>query len=112
MAHKDRWPSNRIRVVVAAPACECSEVPVALNELGERNMVGVAVAHVSALREWGDDDQGNPCSVAKEIERLNVSGVPVAAAFVESYEDCGALPGFRTGLNGINDFLCEPFEDV
>ncbi len=75
-------------------------------------MVGVAVAHVSALSEWGDDDQGNPRSVSKEVERLYIAGVIVSAPFVEGDEDRSALPSFRTGLDGINNLLGEAFENI
>ena len=67
---------------------------------------------VASLSVGRDDDQRDAGAVAEEVERLNVSGVVVAAAFIEGDEDCGVPPQFGLALHGIDDFLGEAFEEV
>src|SRR5215470_5676697 len=50
-------------------------------------VVVVAVHHVAAAREPGDDNQRNPGAVAEEIKRLKEPRIPVTAALVEGNEE-------------------------
>jgi hypothetical protein len=68
----------------------------------------------ACVRPWGAHARrGRPCCSAvprstggfraEEIGRLDVTGVPVAAAFVEGDENSGRGPQFLIGLHGVND---------
>ncbi len=59
-----------------------------------------------------NDDRRNTSAVTEEVERLNVSRVVVAAAFVEGHDDGGAGPEFRIGFYAVDDLLHEAFEQV
>src|SRR5579863_221186 len=63
----------RVREVVTAAAGERIQAPVSLDELQDRDVVGIAVVDVPATGEVGDDHQRNAWSVAEEIERLDVA---------------------------------------
>jgi hypothetical protein len=75
--------------VVAAAVGERLEPPVTLDELHDRSMVGVGVADVAAAGKGRDDDQRDARTVTEEVERLEETRVPIAAAFVEGDEDGG-----------------------
>ena len=66
--------------------------PVPLDELQDRNVVGVFVRDVAGLGVLRNHDQRNARAVAEEIQRLHIAGVIVAAAFVEGDEDRCVLP--------------------
>src|SRR5580700_5103664 len=70
-----------IREIIAAAARQWFQIPIPLDELQDRNVVGVGVADVAAAGEGGNGDQGNARAVAEEVERLDVAGVVVASAF-------------------------------
>jgi hypothetical protein len=73
----------RVRQVVSAAIGQRLQVPVALDELQNRDVVDVGVADVPAAREVRDDDQRNARPVTEKIDRLDIAGVVVAAAFIE-----------------------------
>src|SRR5271169_6230554 len=100
-----------IGIVVAAAGGQRSQTPVPFDELGQRDVVGIAVVHVAAGGEGGHDDQWNPSAIAEEVERLNVAGIIVAAALVEGDEDGYTGPLGRV-LNRIYDLLGECLKQV
>ena len=59
-----------------------------------------------------DHDHRNAGAVTEEVQRLNVAGVIVAAAFVEGDEDRRGLPQSRIGLHSVDDLLHEAFEQI
>jgi len=81
--------SDRIREIIAAPIRQRLKVPVPLDELQDRDMVGVGVADMATRGERRDDDQGNPGPVAEEIDRLDVARVKVAATLVHGDDESG-----------------------
>src|ERR1700683_604062 len=74
---------DRIREVVAAAVGQRRQSPVALDELDDRNVIRIRVANVSTHRIRRNDQQGNARAITKEIHRLDVAGVVIAAAFVK-----------------------------
>src|SRR5215469_18617733 len=71
-----------VREVVSAPRSQGLKVPVALDELQDRDVVGVCVADVAALGEGRNHDHRDARPIAEEVERLDVAGVIEAAALV------------------------------
>src|SRR5579864_9165524 len=67
---------------------------------------------VSSLGERRNHQRGNSGAVSEIVEGLNVAGVIVTAAFVEGDDDGGTLPQLLIGLDAVNDFLHEAFEQV
>jgi len=74
---------NRIREIIAAPRRQGLQVPIALDEFQNRDVIGVCVVHMPALGKRRDDNQRDARTVAEEIERLNVTGIVEAAALVQ-----------------------------
>ena len=74
---------NRIREIIAAPRRQGLQVPIALDEFQNRDVIGVCVVHMPALGKRRDDNQRYARTVAEEIERLNVTGIVEAAALVQ-----------------------------
>ena len=106
------FANDRVGKVVAAAVRDRAQLPVAFDELEDGDVVGVVVRNVSRLGVRRDDDQRDARAVAEEVERLHVAGVIVTAAFIEGDQDGGVFPEIRIGLNGVDDFLCEAFEEV
>src|ERR1035438_1984536 len=102
----------RVGVIVATAGCQRREAPVAFDELGQRNVVGIAVIDVSTLCEGRHDDQRSAGAVAEKVQGLDVAGIIVATTLVKGDEDRGARPGFRIGLNRRYDLLHEAFKQV
>src|SRR5262250_1335671 len=67
--------------VVAAAVSQWRQPPVGLDELQDGDVVSVDVRDVARARPWRDDDGWNARAVPEEIQRLNVPGVVVTAAF-------------------------------
>src|SRR5258708_37855138 len=67
---------------------------------------------VSAAGVGRNLDGGDTGAVAEEIERLNVSGVVVAAAFVHGHDDGGARPPRWSGLDAVDDLFHEALDRV
>src|SRR6266849_6633686 len=74
---------NGIGEIIAAAMRQRFQVPVALDELQNRDVVGVGMADVASPGEGRNDNQRNARAVAEEVQRLNVAGVIVTASFVE-----------------------------
>ena len=72
----------------------------------------ILVRDVAGLRVGRDCDQRDTCAVAEVIEWLYVTGIVVAATFVERHEDHGVFPQLRICLHCIDDLLGEAFEQV
>ena len=66
-------PRMRVREIVPAPFGQRLQVPVALDEFRDRDVVRVAVVDMSALRELGDHDERDAWAVAEEVERLDLA---------------------------------------
>src|SRR5260370_14880054 len=98
--------------IVAAAMRQGLQVPIALDELQDRNVVGVAMADVASAGEGRNDNQGNARPVAKEVQGLNVAGVIVAAAFVEGDDQRGLSEKIGPGSQVIHRFLDHAFEEV
>jgi len=77
------WVRNRIREIIAAPRRQGLQVPIALDELQNRDVIRIRVVHMPALGKRRDDNQRDARTVAEEIERLNVTGIVEAAALVQ-----------------------------
>src|SRR5271167_2174069 len=89
----------RIGIVVAAAGRQRSQAPVPFNKLGQRHVVGIAVVHVAAGGEGGNDEQRNAGAIAEEVERLHVTGIIVATALIEGDEDGCSCPLLWVRLN-------------
>src|SRR3954452_22383235 len=76
----------RVRQIVTAAGRQRLELPVALDELQDRDVIAVAVVNLAAGRIGRENQQRNPRPVAEEVERLDEARVPVTAGFVESDE--------------------------
>ncbi len=75
-------------------------------------MVGVRVVDVAALGEGRDDDKRNARPVAEKVERLDVAGVVVAAAFVQRDDERGFRHQFGLPLQVIHDVRDHALEEV
>src|SRR4029077_13617044 len=101
-----------VREIVPACLGQRFQAPVPLDELQDRNVVGIGVVDMPTLAEGRDDDQWNTRAVAEEIERLNVARVVIAAAFVEGDDQSSALEQFGVGLEVVNDFIDHTLEQI
>src|SRR6266481_2185931 len=118
----DRWAVERhigiivtrnwIGKIVAAAMRQRLQVPIALDELQDRDVIGVGVADVTATGERRDDDERNARPVAEEVERLNIAGVIVTAAFVEGNDECSVGEEFGPGHKVVNGLLDHSFQEV
>jgi hypothetical protein len=77
------WVRNRIREIIAAPRRQGLQVPIALDELQDRDVIGIRVVHMPALGKRRNDNQRDAGTVAEEIEWLNVTGIVIATALVQ-----------------------------
>src|ERR1700733_315060 len=66
---------NRIRKIIAAPIRQRLQIPIAFDELQNRNVVRILVADVAAFRKRRDSDQQRARAIAEEVQRLDVGGV-------------------------------------
>ena len=64
---------NRVGEVVAATLGDRRQIPVALDELENGNMISVLVRDVAARRVRGHNEKYNPRAIAEEVKRLNVA---------------------------------------
>ena len=103
---------DRVRQVVAAASGDRRQAPVLLDELHERDVIAVLMRDVTALGVLRDDDQGNACTIAEEVDRLDVARVIVSAALVEGDEDGSVVPKRRVGLDLVDDLLDEAFKEI
>src|SRR5579871_3060630 len=87
-------------------------MPIALDELQDRDVIGVAVADVPALREVRNDDQWNARSVAEKVDRLDVARVVKTAALIESDDESCLRHELRICVETIERFLDHAFEQV
>src|SRR5882762_3661293 len=67
---------------------------------------------MAAAGEGRNDKQGNARAVAEKVQRLNVPGVIVAAAFVESDDERSVGEEIRPGSQVIHRFFDHAFEEV
>ncbi len=75
-------------------------------------MVGVTVRDMAALGVRRDHDRRDTGAVAEEVERLDVAGVPVSAAFVEGDQDRGVCPQLGLACTWLMILLRERLEQV
>src|SRR5262249_232421 len=59
----------------------------AFDEFHNRSMVIVGVIDVAALGKGGNDDERDARTVTEEVQRLEVAGIPVTAAFVKGNDE-------------------------
>src|SRR5580704_1183103 len=71
---------------------ERRKLPVSLDEFRDRDVIGIFMRNVSALRIFRHDEERDARSVAEIVDRLDVTGVVVAAALVDGDQDRGGLP--------------------
>src|SRR5215469_9277032 len=93
----------RVMHVVAAAAADCRQAPVLFDELQDRDVVCVGVRDVAGLGVLRYHDQRDAGTVAEEVERLHITRVVVAAAFINGDEDSGAVPQRRVLLQDSDD---------
>src|SRR4029077_10962406 len=67
---------------------------------------------VSSPGKLRDNNQRNPWPVPEEVQRLNVAGVPVPPAFVESDDQCRTFHQFWIGLEVIENLLGHPLKQI
>ncbi len=75
---------NRIWKIVAAASAQRRQVPVALDEFQDRDVVGIAVRDMSSLRVGRHHHQRHARPVAEEIDRLDKAAVVIPASLIES----------------------------
>ncbi len=80
---------NRVREIIPAPIGQRLQMPVPLDELHNRDVIGVSVVDVAASGEGGNHDQRNTRPVAEEVQRLDIAGVIVTTAFIEGDDESG-----------------------
>src|ERR1700733_1777413 len=102
---------NRIREIVPATVGDLRQIPITLNELDNRHMVRVFVRDVSLFRVGRDNDQRNARAVAEKVERLHVTGVVVAAAFIKGNKNSG-VRGVSRLLQYVDDLFGEALEQI
>src|SRR5271154_2894754 len=73
---------DRIRKIVPAAAREWPQVPISLDELQNRDVIGIGGVVMPASRKLRDDNQRNARAVAEEVERLDVARIVKPAAFI------------------------------
>src|SRR5580698_1995480 len=79
--------SDWVGEVIAAAAGNGGKVPVGFDEFVDRNVIGIVVSDVAVTRVRRHGEEDDAGAVAEEVERLDVAGVVVAAAFVFGDED-------------------------
>ena len=98
--------------VVTAAAGQRLQIPVALDELQDRDVIRVSVVDVAAFGEGRNYYQRDARSIAEEINGLHEAGVKISAALVKGDEDGSFLPQLWAGLDTIHNFLHESFKQV
>src|ERR1700730_6266918 len=98
-----------VRKIVPAAIRDLWKIPVLFDELQQRDVVMVGVIDMALLGEGRNRDKRNPGAVAQEVDRLDISGIVVAAAFVGGNEDRGRLPEVGIAFNPIDQRLQEFF---
>ena len=78
---------NWVRIVVSAAVCNRAQPPVSFDEFQDGNVVRILVRDISTPSIWRNNNHRNPGAIAKIIERLHITGVIIAAAFVEGDDD-------------------------
>src|SRR6266478_1715159 len=88
------------------------QVPIAFDGRKDRDVVGVGVADVPATAKGRNHNERNTRTIAEEVQRLDVAGVIVAAAFVERNNQRGGRKQFGFGLEEVDDFLHHALEQI
>ena len=100
---------DRVRQIVAAAVRDLGKIPVLFDELQQRDMVVVGVVDMAFLGEGRNRDERNAGAVAEEVDRLDIAGIVVAAAFVGGDEDRRRVPEFGIALHPVDQRLQEFF---
>src|ERR1700716_1344041 len=89
---------RRLRVgqIVAAAGRQRLELPIALDELQDRDVIAITMVDLSAGRIRRENQQRNARSIAEKVERLDEARVPVTTGLIKGDED-GCLR-FQLGL--------------
>jgi uncharacterized DUF497 family protein len=107
----DEVQRERIGEVVAAALGNRRQIPVALDELENRDVIRIAMRNMSRTEIRTYHKKYDPGAVPEEIERLDVSGIVIATPFVKRDEDHRILR-IRRRLHSVDNFLAEPLEQV
>ena len=83
------WVRNRIREIIAAPRRQGLQVPIALDEFQNRDVISVGVVDVPTFGVIGNDNQRNARPIAKKVHWLNVARVVVTSALVKCDDERG-----------------------
>src|SRR6516225_11288005 len=87
-------------------------MPVPLDELHYRGIVGIAVHHFAAARVFGNGDHRNARPVTEKVDWLEEARVPIAATLVESNKESGVLKEVRMRLKPVDDAINHCFEKI
>jgi len=103
-------------VIVGSEDChdsagERSQIPVALDEFQDGDVIRIGVAHMAPSAKGRYRYQRNTRTVAEEVERLDVTRV-VVAAFVHRDEKSGAGKKLGIGAQMIHDLLDHALEQI
>src|SRR5579859_3869831 len=75
-------------------------------------MIGILVRNMARVGERRNHQRGNSGAVPEEIKRLDVTRIIVSSAFIERYDDGGAVPQLGVGVDAIDDLFHETFEKI
>src|ERR1700733_15975006 len=87
------------------------QAPVTFDEFDDGNMVSIAVVDHATGGIRRDDEKRDAGAIAEEVDRLDITGVIVSAAFIEGDEDGSARPQ-RRSLHLIDDLVDEALEEI
>src|SRR5271155_2916692 len=103
---------DRISQVVAAARGHRRQHPITLDKLQNRNVVIIRMDYPAAGRERGNNDKWDARSITEEVQRLDVAGVVVAAAFIEGDEHRRLPREFPIGVEPVEENLQHRFEEI
>ncbi len=90
--------------VVPAAGGHRTETPVPLDKLEDGDVIRIVVRDVSRFGVGRHHHQRNARAVAEIVERLNITRVVIAAAFVEGNDNRRIAPEQRVGLHRVRIF--------
>src|SRR5580693_6534025 len=82
----------RVGEIVPAAGGHGTDVPVPLDELENGNVIRIVVRDVAGSGIRRNDKQRNARAIPEVVERLNITGVVITTAFVESNHDRRLAP--------------------
>ena len=102
----------RVGKVIPAPFREGLQAPIPLDEFQDGSMIGIGMVYMASLfgGKRGNRNHDGSRAIAKEIDRLDVAGIVVTAAFIEGHQNNGVLPQGVVFLDGFHHFSDEFLE--